>query len=243
MDGNDRVRSAFLEAGTNKAVHPVLHFCVPSLDRVEIKGCRRLVAHSARGCAATHADAVGRATDLHHEHPRLWLLLRDMSGIQLANTSGEHDGLDPLYSRGRAPSFTSQSQTERPTKAVDYRLSKLVPVVRRAVRRLDGDGAGVCQVCRVLETTRPVAVHHVFFPRQRVAFEVEISDAIGRDAGHRGGAPAGGLDIPESASGTGLRTGEGSHCAGEVVRLGGEDRVKCDLRSTHLAGGAGHRGS
>jgi hypothetical protein len=129
-----------------------------------------------------------------------------------------------------------QAQVKGAGEALDQRFAELVAVVRGAVAGLDLDFQGRGQGVRA-----GVAV----FPFQRVVGDVQVGHAVAGGAGHDQTAPAGALDVADAAAGAGLGAGKGGHAGGEVVGLGGEQRMVTDLGRLQRRGRArlgGHAG-
>ncbi len=232
MDADDRVALAQLDAGPDDPVHLLLHLGVAALHRVEVQLFDVLALHHARGGAAAHADAVGGAADLHHQHLYRRALLLGVPRVDLADAAAEHDRLQPL-----APLAVGQPHAERARVPADHRLAEFVAVVRGAVRRLDLDLEWTGEVRRVGELG--------IFPGQLVAGDAQVADAVGGGARHHQRAAPRGVHVADAAAGARLGARERRHARGEVVGLGREDDVVVQVRrdeGRRHAGARGHDG-
>mmetsp|Transcript_5882 Transcript_5882/g.26037 ORF Transcript_5882/g.26037 Transcript_5882/m.26037 type:complete len:895 (+) Transcript_5882:1021-3705(+) len=217
VDGENRVPPLELHARLDDAVELVGHLRIPALHRVEVEvGVRLVLAASLGGRrAAAHADAIRRPANLHHEHADVALLLLQVGVVDLAEPAAEHDGLDPLASFA-----VGQALTERSAVPRDERLAELVPVIARAVGRVDENLKRRRQVAGVVKVGVLV--------RLDVVGDLEVTDAV--PCGTRGEqrADAGGVGIAHAPAGASLRTRVGRDARGEVVRLRGEQEVEVD---------------
>ena len=96
VDALDRVLVSQLHAGPDHAVQLLLHLRVAALYGIEVELRDVLALDHGRGGAAAHADTVGRAANLDHEHALSRLRLFRVARIHLADAAGEHDRLDPF---------------------------------------------------------------------------------------------------------------------------------------------------
>ena len=214
VDHVDEAQIPHLVAGADHPVHLLFHLGVAALDGVEVKRGFVLTLEHGRGRAAAEADPVGRAAHLDDEHALHRLFLFGVAVVDLADAAGEHDRLQ------EAPALAGlQAQIEAAGEALDERLAELVAVVRGAVARLDLD---------LQRRRQGVRAGVGGLPLERIVRDVQVGHAVAGRAGHDQAAPAGALDVADAAAGAGLGAGEGGHAGGEVVRLGGEQRVVGD---------------
>ena len=83
----DRVLLAQFHAGADHAVQFLFHLRVAALHGVEVELGDVLALDHGRGCAAAHADAVGRSPHLDHEHSLLCFGLVRVAGVHLADAA------------------------------------------------------------------------------------------------------------------------------------------------------------
>mmetsp|Transcript_71439 Transcript_71439/g.221597 ORF Transcript_71439/g.221597 Transcript_71439/m.221597 type:complete len:232 (+) Transcript_71439:1783-2478(+) len=212
MQRDDGVAAAKFAASPDDPVHLLFHLRVTALHRVEVQ-LRAAVAVRARGGgAAAHADAVGRAADLHDLHAHLGLGLLAVLGVHLPEAASEEDGLHPL-----AALAARRPQAEGAREAADQWLPELVAVVTGPVGAIDedvnrrGHGGGICPAAVLIWLLVPG--------------EVQGTHAIADGAGHVGCPCARALHVAKPATGARLGAGEGADACGHVVRLRGENEV------------------
>src|SRR5512143_1980203 len=140
----DRVLPAQFHAGADHTVQLLLHLRVAALHRVEVELRDVLPLDHGGGRAAAHADAVGRAAYLDHEHSFSGLRLFYMAGVHLADAAGKHDRLDPL-----PPLAAGQPQAKGAREPLDHGLAELVAVVGGSVAGLDLDLERRCKIIRI----------------------------------------------------------------------------------------------
>ncbi len=206
VSGDDGVRAAEFHAGPHETVDPLLHLRVAALHGVEVELLDVLALLHAAGGSSAHADAIGRAAHLHHQHVLLGATLHGVFVSDLARSHAVHDGFEP----GAVP--VGQAQAVSAGESVDQRLAEAVAVVGGAVAGLDEYLGGRSQVGGMRVA--------VVFPGELVTGQVEIADAIRRPGGTDESAPSYRLVVTDPAAAAGGRPGIGSHPGGEVVRLG-----------------------
>mmetsp|Transcript_26544 Transcript_26544/g.61776 ORF Transcript_26544/g.61776 Transcript_26544/m.61776 type:complete len:318 (+) Transcript_26544:2640-3593(+) len=213
VDREDGILGPKLDARAHHSIHLLLHLRISSLHGVEIQLCLVVSSNHGRGGTSAHADAVGRAADLHHQLPSLWLLLHKVVVVHLSETSGKHDGLYPL----KALPALRHADPAGPRPPADQGLPKLVAIVAGTIRAVDQDLERRRHVRRVLEV--------LVLPGHVVAWKVQVAYGVAGHGSNDQRALASALTITDAASCARLGAREGRNAAGEVVRLHGQGDV------------------
>src|SRR5665811_1531719 len=88
-----------LNASSDDAVHLLFHFRIPTLHCIEIKFLRVITLEFAGSRTSADTDAVSRSAYLNDKHSFFGVVFFNVSGVDLPDTTREHDLLDP------APAF------------------------------------------------------------------------------------------------------------------------------------------
>mmetsp|Transcript_11546 Transcript_11546/g.24752 ORF Transcript_11546/g.24752 Transcript_11546/m.24752 type:complete len:466 (-) Transcript_11546:534-1931(-) len=197
------------------------HLSVTALHGVEVQVSLVGAGGYRGGGAAAHANAVGGAADLDHQHADLGGVLLQVAVVNLAHAATEHDGLDPL-----AALTIGQALAKGACVSADQRLSKLVAVVRGTV-------GGVNQ--NLQRGGQVLGVHKALvLPGLLIAVHAQVAHTVASSSSSHDGASASGVGVTHTTASPGLSTWVWRHCTGEVVGLRSQQQVPVP--------GLGHQG-
>mmetsp|Transcript_20104 Transcript_20104/g.28027 ORF Transcript_20104/g.28027 Transcript_20104/m.28027 type:complete len:257 (-) Transcript_20104:912-1682(-) len=233
MNSNNWVIGAKLYASTDSTVHTLKHLSITTLNSIEVKGFSILSLKHRRGCSATHADAVCRASNLDDQHSLLLLALICVHVVDLTDTTGKHDGLDPLHAFRLSLLFLAlgskewHTHTKRTCVSADDRFAELVSVVRSTVGGLNHDLKRAGLVARILEA--------LILPRQLVARNVEVSNAVSSCTCKNKRSSSRCMSVSQTTASSSFSTRERSNTRGKVVGLSSEEDVVMAFCLNHLS--------
>mmetsp|Transcript_15887 Transcript_15887/g.34376 ORF Transcript_15887/g.34376 Transcript_15887/m.34376 type:complete len:381 (+) Transcript_15887:2263-3405(+) len=222
MHTHNRILRPQVTTGPHQSVHAILHLSIPPLHGIKVQCCIFGRLHTTGSGTSPDTNAVAWSTNFNHQHALRGGFLGGVSSVHGANACREHDGFDPFESlSGR------NTHAERAGKPVNDGLTEFIPIVTRSITGFYFNLQRSRQIGWIFKL--------LVFPRKGISRYVKITNTVSTHSSDGIGSTTSGHDIPQSASGTGLGSGEGSNGTRKVVSLRSQNRMQCLLDNLHLA--------